>query len=215
MSSPKGRWPRAAGRRANGKTTRSGEHGKPPFRLTRFSDTVSFGHASTLSGSGRSFAARVRPSRRATRTPRCRFSPAPSSPTVRWTSTTSRASGTSRPCSPCSSISAPTVEWTGTESGARGCAAARPKPLDPKLCSRIRASILLAGPMLARFGAVTLPPPGGDVIGRRRVDTHFLALEQLGASVESATATSSRRRRDSSAATSSSTSRASPAPRTR
>ena len=61
--------------------------------------------------------------------------------------------------------------------------AVRPKPLDPALCAKIRASILLAGPMLARFGAVTLPPPGGDVIGRRRVDTHFLALEQLGASV--------------------------------
>src|SRR2546425_31439 len=46
-----------------------------------------------------------------------------------------------------------------------------------------RASILLAGPMLARFGRVSLPPPGGDVIGRRRVDTHFLALERLGAEV--------------------------------
>ena len=57
------------------------------------------------------------------------------------------------------------------------------KPLDPRLCARIRASILLAGPLLARFGRVTLPPPGGDVIGRRRVDTHFLALEALGAEV--------------------------------
>src|SRR5439155_4316874 len=57
------------------------------------------------------------------------------------------------------------------------------KPLDPALCKEIRASILLAGPMLARFGRVTLPPPGGDVIGRRRVDTHFLALERLGADV--------------------------------
>jgi UDP-N-acetylglucosamine 1-carboxyvinyltransferase len=57
------------------------------------------------------------------------------------------------------------------------------KPLDPELCAKIRASILLAGPLLARFGRVTLPPPGGDVIGRRRVDTHFLALEQLGASL--------------------------------
>jgi UDP-N-acetylglucosamine 1-carboxyvinyltransferase len=57
---------------------------------------------------------------------------------------------------------------------------ARPKPLDPALCARIRASILLAGPLLARFGQVQLPPPGGDVIGRRRMDTHFLALEQLG-----------------------------------
>jgi UDP-N-acetylglucosamine 1-carboxyvinyltransferase len=55
--------------------------------------------------------------------------------------------------------------------------------LDPELCAKIRASILLAGPLLARTGAVTLPPPGGDVIGRRRVDTHFLALEQLGARV--------------------------------
>ncbi|HKO15851.1 MAG TPA: UDP-N-acetylglucosamine 1-carboxyvinyltransferase [Gemmatimonadaceae bacterium] len=52
--------------------------------------------------------------------------------------------------------------------------------LDPELCRRIRASILLAAPMLARCGAVTLPPPGGDVIGRRRLDTHFLALQQLG-----------------------------------
>jgi UDP-N-acetylglucosamine 1-carboxyvinyltransferase len=57
------------------------------------------------------------------------------------------------------------------------------KPLDPTLCAKIRASILMAGPLLARFGKVILPPPGGDVIGRRRVDTHFLALEQLGASV--------------------------------
>jgi len=54
---------------------------------------------------------------------------------------------------------------------------------DPVLCSHIRASILLAGPMLARFGRVRLPPPGGDVIGRRRVDTHLLALQRLGAAV--------------------------------
>src|SRR5688500_155536 len=53
--------------------------------------------------------------------------------------------------------------------------------LDPLLCARIRASILLAGPLLARCGEVALPPPGGDVIGRRRLDTHFLAFEQLGA----------------------------------
>src|SRR5207253_11096254 len=53
--------------------------------------------------------------------------------------------------------------------------------LDPQLCRKIRASILLAAPMLARCGEVTLPPPGGDVIGRRRLDTHFLALQQLGA----------------------------------
>ena len=59
----------------------------------------------------------------------------------------------------------------------------RPADLDPDMCSRVRASILLAGPMLARCGEVTLPPPGGDVIGRRRVDTHFLALRELGAEI--------------------------------
>jgi UDP-N-acetylglucosamine 1-carboxyvinyltransferase len=55
--------------------------------------------------------------------------------------------------------------------------------LDPDLCRRIRASILLAGPVLARTGGIKLPPPGGDVIGRRRLDTHILALRALGASV--------------------------------
>jgi UDP-N-acetylglucosamine 1-carboxyvinyltransferase len=53
--------------------------------------------------------------------------------------------------------------------------------LDPVLCARIRASILLAAPLLVRAGAVTLPPPGGDVIGRRRLDTHFHVLKELGA----------------------------------
>ncbi len=53
-----------------------------------------------------------------------------------------------------------------------------------ELARRIRASILLAGPLLARTGQVQLPPPGGDVIGRRRLDTHFLALSALGAQVE-------------------------------
>lgn len=58
------------------------------------------------------------------------------------------------------------------------------RELSAELCHRIRASILFAGPMLARCGEVKLPPPGGDVIGRRRVDTHFLALRALGASIE-------------------------------
>src|SRR5256714_3163915 len=58
----------------------------------------------------------------------------------------------------------------------------RAAELDPELCRKIRASILLAAPLLARCGEIELPPPGGDVIGRRRVDTHFLALQQLGAS---------------------------------
>ncbi|MBP8856636.1 MAG: UDP-N-acetylglucosamine 1-carboxyvinyltransferase [Anaerolineaceae bacterium] len=59
----------------------------------------------------------------------------------------------------------------------------RPADLDPDLCRKIRASILLAGPMLARAGELTLPPPGGDVIGRRRVDTHIFALRGLGAEI--------------------------------
>ena len=53
--------------------------------------------------------------------------------------------------------------------------------IDPKLSREIRTSLLFAGPMLARFKKVTLGPPGGDVIGRRRTDTHWLALQRLGA----------------------------------
>jgi len=56
--------------------------------------------------------------------------------------------------------------------------------VDATLAARIRASILLAGPMLARTGKIVLPPPGGDVIGRRRVDTHFLALSRLGVDID-------------------------------
>ena len=59
----------------------------------------------------------------------------------------------------------------------------KPLELDIELSRRIRASILLAGPITARCGELRLPPPGGDVIGRRRLDTHFLALEALGAEV--------------------------------
>ncbi|HTL06350.1 MAG TPA: UDP-N-acetylglucosamine 1-carboxyvinyltransferase [Gemmatimonadales bacterium] len=75
------------------------------------------------------------------------------------------------------------VSWTGPNTLSIDARPATAKPLDPALCARIRASILFAAPLLARFGRVALPPPGGDVIGRRRVDTHFLALEALGASV--------------------------------
>lgn len=53
--------------------------------------------------------------------------------------------------------------------------------LNKDLCRKIRASILLAGPLLSRFGCVELPPPGGDVIGRRRLDTHFASFEDMGA----------------------------------
>ena len=56
--------------------------------------------------------------------------------------------------------------------------------LDPDLCRRVRSSILLAGPLTARHGRAILFPPGGDVIGRRRLDTHFYGLRELGISVE-------------------------------
>jgi UDP-N-acetylglucosamine 1-carboxyvinyltransferase len=60
----------------------------------------------------------------------------------------------------------------------------RSTSLDPELCGRIRASVLMAGPLLARCGIVDLPLPGGDFIGRRRVDTHLLAFKGLGAEIE-------------------------------
>jgi UDP-N-acetylglucosamine 1-carboxyvinyltransferase len=56
--------------------------------------------------------------------------------------------------------------------------------LDRDLCQKTRASIVFAGPMLARVGSLELSPPGGDVIGRRRLDTHVLALRKLGADVQ-------------------------------
>jgi len=59
-----------------------------------------------------------------------------------------------------------------------------PAHLNPEILKQIRASILLAGPMTARAGELRLSPPGGDVIGRRRVDTHILALRALGATAE-------------------------------
>ncbi len=57
------------------------------------------------------------------------------------------------------------------------------RELDEELCTRIRASILLAGPLLARWGEAIVPPPGGDVIGRRRLDTHIHAFSRLGAEI--------------------------------
>jgi UDP-N-acetylglucosamine 1-carboxyvinyltransferase len=82
--------------------------------------------------------------------------------------------------------------------GQLGCVVSEPEPntvvldarpmqagtIPEELGRRIRASILLAGPLLARFGRVVLPPPGGDVIGRRRLDTHFDAFKTMGARVE-------------------------------
>ncbi len=76
-----------------------------------------------------------------------------------------------------------TVSWQGEHTVTLDARGARADDPDPVLCARIRASVLLAGPMLARFGRVRLPPPGGDVIGRRRIDTHLLALGRLGAEI--------------------------------
>ena len=73
--------------------------------------------------------------------------------------------------------------WEGANTLVIRAKDVRSSNLDPSLCANIRASILLAGPLLARCGNVVLPPPGGDVIGRRRVDTHLFALEQLGAAI--------------------------------
>ena len=75
------------------------------------------------------------------------------------------------------------VEDLGDNSWRVTARTVRPADLDPDLCRRIRASILLAGPMIARSGELRLSPPGGDVIGRRRLDTHILALQTLGAQV--------------------------------
>jgi UDP-N-acetylglucosamine 1-carboxyvinyltransferase len=77
-----------------------------------------------------------------------------------------------------------TVEDLGPGSWRIQAREVRQSNLDPDLCRQIRASILLAGPMLGRSGGIHLPPPGGDVIGRRRVDTHLLALNKLGAEAD-------------------------------
>ena len=76
------------------------------------------------------------------------------------------------------------ADWSGRNTLQIHAKTIKRGALDPALCARIRASILLAAPLLARVGEVELTPPGGDVIGRRRLDTHFLALEQLGAAHE-------------------------------
>jgi UDP-N-acetylglucosamine 1-carboxyvinyltransferase len=60
----------------------------------------------------------------------------------------------------------------------------RRAPLSEELCGKVRGSILFAGPLAARFGEAVLPPPGGDVIGRRRLDTHFAGLEAMGAKTD-------------------------------
>jgi UDP-N-acetylglucosamine 1-carboxyvinyltransferase len=76
------------------------------------------------------------------------------------------------------------AEWAGDNEVRVHAADLFTHELDPELASRIRASFLLAGPLLARRGRATVPPPGGDVIGRRRLDPHIHAFAELGAEVE-------------------------------
>jgi len=75
------------------------------------------------------------------------------------------------------------VEWSDRNTLSVCMKEVRTHRLDAALCKRVRASVLFSGPMTARCGRVVLPPPGGDVIGRRRVDTLFSALEMLGGRV--------------------------------
>jgi UDP-N-acetylglucosamine 1-carboxyvinyltransferase len=75
------------------------------------------------------------------------------------------------------------VDWTGENEIRVDAAGVTKTELDEELCRRIRASFLLAGPLLARFGRAAVPPPGGDVIGRRRLDPHIHGLAELGVEI--------------------------------
>ena len=76
------------------------------------------------------------------------------------------------------------VEWTGDNEVKLQADSVSSTEVDEELASRIRASFLVAGPLLARFGEVKMPPPGGDTIGRRRLDAHLDAFRDLGAKVD-------------------------------
>ena len=76
------------------------------------------------------------------------------------------------------------VSWQGDDQLTLCARNIRYKDPDPQLCSRIRASLLLLGPMLARFGKVKLALPGGDFIGARRIDTHWEGIEALGGKLD-------------------------------
>jgi UDP-N-acetylglucosamine 1-carboxyvinyltransferase len=76
------------------------------------------------------------------------------------------------------------ADWIGTNEVRVDPETLSSHEIDAGLGERIRASFLLAGPLLARLGRASVPPPGGDVIGRRRLDPHLHALEALGAGVE-------------------------------
>ena len=75
------------------------------------------------------------------------------------------------------------VNWNGPGEVSINCSDVDSHQPDRGLAERIRASFLLAGPLLARFGRAVMPPPGGDVIGRRRLDPHLDAFRALGATV--------------------------------
>jgi UDP-N-acetylglucosamine 1-carboxyvinyltransferase len=75
------------------------------------------------------------------------------------------------------------VDWSGENDVRIDAGGVTKTDLDEELCRRIRASFLLAGPLLARFGRVAVPPPGGDVIGRRRLDPHIHGLAELGVEI--------------------------------
>jgi UDP-N-acetylglucosamine 1-carboxyvinyltransferase len=76
------------------------------------------------------------------------------------------------------------VEWREENTVSLRAAGVTTTEVAPQLAERIRASVLVGGPLLARFGSALLPPPGGDVIGRRRLDPHLDAFRALGATVE-------------------------------
>ena len=75
------------------------------------------------------------------------------------------------------------VDWSGSNEVSVDSSGVHKTELDEELCRRIRASFLLAGPLLARFGRAVVPTPGGDVIGRRRLDPHIHALAELGTEI--------------------------------
>ncbi len=75
------------------------------------------------------------------------------------------------------------VEWTGPNEVRVHAATIARHEVNEELASKIRASFLLAGPLLARVGRATVPPPGGDVIGRRRLDPHIHAFAKMGAEI--------------------------------
>jgi UDP-N-acetylglucosamine 1-carboxyvinyltransferase len=76
------------------------------------------------------------------------------------------------------------VEWVGPNDVRLHAADVRKTELDPELCSQMRASFLLAGPLLVRSGSAVVAPPGGDVIGRRRLDPHIHGFSSLGVEVD-------------------------------